>query len=87
MVWRRGKAYPKDLRDQILATVGSVQVVAARLGVSTSYVRKRRQPRHCSGAVTPELLHPHISHRSTWHSPGDDPSRRAADQPFDPTDE
>lgn len=43
MVWRRGQAYAQDLRDRVLAADGPSRAVAARFGVSVSYVVKARQ--------------------------------------------
>ncbi len=43
MSWRRGQAYGQDLRDRVLAAEGEpIRVVAARFGVSASYVSKVR---------------------------------------------
>lgn len=54
MGWRRGRAYSQDLRDRVLASGDSARAVAARFGVSVSYVIKARQRRdrlgeHCAG--------------------------------------
>lgn len=46
---RRGQAYSQDLRDRVLSTVGSSSLVAARFGVSISYVVKARQRRERHG--------------------------------------
>ena len=43
MGWRRGQAYSEDLRSRVLAAEGSARAVAARFGVSVSYVVKARQ--------------------------------------------
>ena len=43
MVWRKGQAYSQDLRDRVLAADGPSRAVAARFGVSVSYVVKARQ--------------------------------------------
>ena len=43
MVWPRGCAYSADLRERVLAATGTSRVVAARFGVSASYVIKARQ--------------------------------------------
>jgi transposase len=43
MVWRRGQAYAQDLRDRVLAAEGPCRAVAARFGVSVSYVVKARR--------------------------------------------
>jgi transposase len=37
---RRGEEYSQDLRDRVLEAEGSIRVVAARFGVSPSYVSK-----------------------------------------------
>jgi transposase len=42
MAWRRGKALSQDLRDRVLAAPGTAREVAARFGVSVSYVVKAR---------------------------------------------
>jgi hypothetical protein len=43
MSWRRGQAYGQDLRDRVLAAAGEpIRMVAARFGVSASYVSKVR---------------------------------------------
>ena len=44
MAWRRGQALGQDLRDRVLADAGRpARAVAARFGVSVSYVAKARQ--------------------------------------------
>ena len=43
MVWRKGQAYSQDLRDRVLSADGASRAVAARFGVSVSYVVKARQ--------------------------------------------
>ena len=52
MSWRRGQAYSQHLRDGVLATEGSAASVAARFGVSISYVVKARQRRMRHGEVS-----------------------------------
>jgi transposase len=52
MSWRRGQAYSQDLRGRVLAAAGSARLVAARFGVSVSYVVKARQRRDRHGEVT-----------------------------------
>lgn len=42
MSWRRGQAYAQDLRDRVLAATGLLREVAARFGVSASYVSRAR---------------------------------------------
>ena len=43
MAWHRGQAYGQDLRDRVLTAPGTMAAVAARFGVSPSYVCKARQ--------------------------------------------
>lgn len=59
MEWRRGQAYSQDLRGRVLAAEGSARAVAARFGVSVSYVVKARQRRDRSGdiAAGPQRSH------------------------------
>jgi len=52
MGWRRGQAYSQDLRDPVLAVEGPSRAVAARFGVSVSYVIKARQRRNRSGETS-----------------------------------
>lgn len=42
MGWRRGMALSQDLRDRVLGAPGPAVAVAARFGVSVSYVVKAR---------------------------------------------
>lgn len=49
MAWRRGQAYSADLRARVLWASGSAREVAARFGVSVSYVVKARQRRDRMG--------------------------------------
>jgi transposase len=64
MVWRKGQAYSQDLRDRVLSADGASRAVAARFGVSVSYVVKARQRYFRDGDVaarpqrshTPRLL-------------------------------
>ena len=50
MGWRRGQAYSRDLRDQVLAADGEpVRGVAERLSVSPSYVVKVRARLRATG--------------------------------------
>ena len=64
MFWRSGQAYSQDLRDRVLAAEGPAPAVAARFGVSVSYVVKARQRRTRDGETaarpqrsrTPRLL-------------------------------
>ena len=52
MGWRNGQAYSQDLRDRVLGATGSARAVAARFGVSVSYVIKARQRETRSGQRT-----------------------------------
>ena len=51
MVWCRGRAYSDDLRGRVLGAAGSARMVAARFGVSVSYVVKARQRRDRTGEL------------------------------------
>ena len=53
MAWQRGQAYGQDLRDRVLAASGSISQVAARFGVSESYVSRARSRRRRLGLDTP----------------------------------
>ena len=53
MVWHRGQAYGQDLRDRVLTAPGTMAAVAARFGVSPSYVCKARQRLHRLGERSP----------------------------------
>jgi transposase len=59
MGWRRGQAYSQDLRDRVLASSGSARTVAARFGVSISYVVKARQRRDRHGETRPRPQRSH----------------------------
>ncbi len=61
MSWRRGQTYSQDLRDRVLNAEGSARVVAARFGVSVSYVVKARQRWTREGAVTPRPQKPPVA--------------------------
>ena len=61
MAWRRGQTYSQDLRDRVLSADGSARQVAARFGVSVSYVVKARQRRDCLGVVTPRPQKPPVA--------------------------
>src|SRR5918994_2810184 len=53
MAWRRGRALGQDLRDRVLADAGRpARAVAARFGVSASYVVKARQPLRDTGEAS-----------------------------------
>jgi transposase len=63
MDWRRGQAYAQDLRGRVLAAEGSARAVAARFGVSVSYVVKARQRRDRTGEVTARPQRSHTPRR------------------------
>lgn len=64
MSWRRGRAYGQDLRDRVLAAVNEpIRVVAARFGVSPSYVSKVRSRFRKSGETTPGPQHNQVKPR------------------------
>ena len=64
MSWRRGQAYGQDLRDRVLAAAGDpIRVVAARFGVSPSYVSKARSRFRKTGERTPGPQHNQVSPR------------------------
>lgn len=68
MGWRRGQAYSQDLRDRVLAAEGSAREVAARFGVSVSYVVKARQRRDRLGETMPRAQRSHTPRRlAPWH--------------------
>ena len=52
MAWQPGQAYSDDLRQRVLAAAGSSRLVAARFGVSVSYVINARQRRDRSGETS-----------------------------------
>ncbi len=61
---RRGQAYAQDLRDRVLAAVGEpIRAVAARLGVSPSYVSKVHSRCRKTGETTPGPQHNHVAPR------------------------
>jgi hypothetical protein len=60
MGWRRGQAYSQDLRDRVLAAEGSAPVVAARFGVSASYVQRARARRAHKGEVSAGAQRNHV---------------------------
>ena len=78
MAWRRGLAYSDGLRCRVLEAPGSARAVAARFGVSVSYVVKARQRLERTGepgarpqrSHTPRLLadlHPAIAAHMQQH--------------------
>lgn len=60
MAWQRGQAYGQDLRDRVLAAPGSIAQVAARFGVSASYVSRARARRRGLGLDTPGAQRNHV---------------------------
>jgi transposase len=60
MAWHRGQAYGQDLRDRVLNANGSIAEVAARFGVSKSYVARARSRRHRLAEDTPRVQHNHV---------------------------
>jgi len=64
MAWRRGQAYGQDLRDRVLACSAlPLREVAARFGVSASYVSKARVRLRRLGEATPGPQHNHVPPR------------------------
>ena len=53
MAWRRGQPYAQDLRDRVLAATGRLREVAARFGVSQSYVSRVRARCNRLGQISP----------------------------------
>ena len=53
MAWRRGQPYAQDLRDRVLAATGRLWEVAARFGVSQSYVSRARSRCNRLGQISP----------------------------------
>jgi transposase len=62
MAWHLGQAYGQDLRDRVLHAEGSIREVAARFGVSHSYVSRARSRRQRLGEDTPgvQCSHRHL---------------------------
>jgi len=60
MAWQQGRAYGQDLRDRVLNTEGSIQELAARFGVSKSYVARARSRRRRLGQDTPGIQCNHV---------------------------
>jgi len=61
MAWCRGQAYGQDLRDRVLACSDMTLVqVAAKFGVSPSYVSKVRARLRDLGDAAPGLQHNHV---------------------------
>jgi transposase len=64
MAWRRGKPYGQDLRDRVLAEgAAPLRAVAARFGVSPSFVSKVRARLRELGEPTPGPQHNHVTPR------------------------
>ncbi len=64
MSWRRGQAYGQDLRDRVLAAVSEpIRAVAARFGVSPSYVSKVHSRCRKTGEARPGPQHNHVAPR------------------------
>src|ERR1051325_6944022 len=61
MSWRRGQSYGQDLRDRVLACGDmTLREVAARFGVSPSYVSKVRARLREHGDCRPGVQRSHV---------------------------
>jgi len=60
MTWHLGQAYGQDLRDRVLNANGSIREVAARFGVSKSYVARARSRRRHKGEDAPGMQCNHV---------------------------
>jgi transposase len=68
MAWRRGQALGQDLRDRVLADAGRpARAVAARFGVSVSYVVKARARLRDAGEASARPQRNHIPPRLAPH--------------------
>jgi transposase len=68
MAWRRGQALGQDLRDRVLADASSPsRAVAARFGVSVSYVVKARQRLRDTGEARPRPQRNRVAPRLAPH--------------------
>ena len=68
MAWRRGRALGQDLRDRVLADAGRpARAVAARFGVSVSYVVKARQRLRAAGEASARPQRNHVPPRLAPH--------------------
>ncbi|MFC7738321.1 hypothetical protein ACFQX4_21455 [Roseomonas sp. GCM10028921] len=67
MGWRRGMALSQDLRDRVLAAPGSSREVAARFGVSVSYVVKAGARLRDAGKATAGAQRNHVAPRLEGH--------------------
>ena len=65
--WRQGQALSQDLRDRVLAVSGVSASVAARFGVSVSYVIKARQRRDRLGEMTAGAQRSHTPAKLAGH--------------------
>ncbi len=69
MAWRRGQALGQDLRDRVLADAGRpARAVAARFGVSVSYVVKARQRLRDAGEACARPQRNRVAPRLAPHS-------------------
>ena len=68
MAWRRGQALGQDLRDRVLADAGRpARAVAARFGVSVSYVVKARARLRDAGEARPRPQRNRVAPRLAPH--------------------
>ena len=68
MAWRSGRALGQGLRDRVLADAGRpAREVAARFGVSASYVVKVRQRLRDEGAAAPRPQRNRVPPRLAGH--------------------
>ena len=68
MAWRRGQALGQDLRDRVLADAERpARAVAARFGVSVSYVVKARQRLRDTGDARPGVQRNRVAPRLAPH--------------------
>jgi len=68
MAWRRGQALSQDLRDRVLGAAGDPsRQVAARFGVSISYVVKARQRLRRLGDSAPGAQRSHTPAKLAGH--------------------
>ena len=69
MGWRRGQALGQDLRDRVLADAGRpARAVAARFGVSASYVVKARARLRDAGEACARPQRNRVAPRLAPHS-------------------
>jgi hypothetical protein len=82
MGWRRGKPYGQDLRDRVLADGDAPRrAVAARFGVSPSYVSKVQARLRRCGERTPKPQGNRVARRAPWRRGRARPSCRAGPRP------